>query len=276
MQSEAPSTGRSALPPRAGVALLTLQLRASLQEAKEAEAAAATDALAAREQLRERLEQLIEERRVQLDAALADAHAEAATAIEAAQRAASVMAAQASSTVNGASPAIENAAARRTTAPAPDAVSDIPAGDVATSVVESVAPKTLRVADERAPIDTRSGSVGQSAQPLPAFDEEPPTANLPIRQSARADRVEPAQTATPHVAANIVIDAEAFARVFATVLASMLDERFSALGGMPSRQVLAPPPPPKRSFRANVLHPDVILMGLTMIVVLFVLAAWLA
>ena len=80
--------GSRALSPRANIALLTLQLRAALQEAAAAEAdEAASDDDAARAQLRERAVPLIEKRRAELDAILARERAEASAKVAAAQRA---------------------------------------------------------------------------------------------------------------------------------------------------------------------------------------------
>jgi hypothetical protein len=70
------------LSPRAAIALLSLQLRAAVQEAETAEAeAAVVDEDAARAQLRARLEPLIDERRRALDDALSSARAEASAAV---------------------------------------------------------------------------------------------------------------------------------------------------------------------------------------------------
>lgn len=95
MRSDAVSADRVELSHRAGRALLTLQLRAALQEADEAEsAAAAIDQLTACQQLRAKLEPLMADSRRTLDAQLATARQDADIAISAAHRAASVMAAQ--------------------------------------------------------------------------------------------------------------------------------------------------------------------------------------
>ncbi|MEI6497822.1 MAG: hypothetical protein WCO88_14255, partial [Actinomycetota bacterium] len=82
---------------------------------------------------------------------------------------------------------------------------------------------------------------------------------------------------------NIVLDAEAFARVFATVLAearagqpTVPPEYLAALQAQ-ARLVApaAPPAPVKKGFWANAKHLDVLLLGLGAAIVLGILAAWL-
>jgi len=244
MLSDARTQGTAALPPRAGIALLTLQLRAALQDAADAEAAAVVgDDDAAREELRGRLEPLLDERRRVLDAALVQARVDAAGAVAAAHRAASVMLAQAAAQP----PVVEQ----------PPAVEE-PAIVVQPAVVDEpavVEPAPIVV--EAAAIET---AVVQAVGALAMVENR---SSLPVQQ----------------VPINVVIDAEAFAKVFATVFASMLDERASAWGGgMAGRQAFAPAPAPvpaKQSFWTHARHPDVLLMGLAMVIVLVVLAAWL-
>jgi len=64
------------------------------------------------------------------------------------------------------------------------------------------------------------------------------------------------------------MDPEVFATMFATVLANMLDDRLPA-GGQST-------PQPKPSFWAHARHPDVLLLGLATVIMLVLLAAWLA
>lgn len=88
------------LPPRAGIALLTLQLRAALQAAADAEAEEASwDLDAAVEQLRARLAPLVEDRRNALDEALSQARAEADAAVASALVSVPSVALELSSTV---------------------------------------------------------------------------------------------------------------------------------------------------------------------------------
>jgi hypothetical protein len=67
----------------------------------------------------------------------------------------------------------------------------------------------------------------------------------------------------------IVIDAEAFARVLATVLGEHLSSR-----DVPAHA--SPPAAAKRSFWAQARHVDVVLVALAAVIVLVILASWLA
>ena len=77
----------------------------------------------------------------------------------------------------------------------------------------------------------------------------------------------------------MVIDAEAFARVFAAVIASALEERppvWSPTAQMFAALPIAPQVPVKQSFWSHAKHVDVLLLSAAMVIVLVVLAAWLA
>jgi hypothetical protein len=82
----------------------------------------------------------------------------------------------------------------------------------------------------------------------------------------------------PTAPVNIGIDAAAFAQVFAAVFATMLDERMSLVrpGDQHVVGLGAPPAPQKKGFWASALHVDVLLLGAAMVIMLIVLAAWLA
>src|SRR5450432_3885270 len=87
MPTDRPAMGTAVLPPRALLAQLTLQLRASTQDADAAEAEeVAMDQDAALGRQRDELEQLMEARRSALDDAIVQARAEAADAIADAHR----------------------------------------------------------------------------------------------------------------------------------------------------------------------------------------------
>ena len=109
---------------------------------------------------------------------------------------------------------------------------------------------------------------------------------------AAADGLEPeveplVAPVEPHITVvntpNIVLDAEAFARVFATVLAearagqpTVPPEYLAALQAQ--AQLIAPAAqkaPVKKGFWANAKHLDVLLLGLGAAIVLGILAAWL-
>ncbi len=290
MIGDAPSTGSPALSARAGIALLTLQLRAAIMEAEAAEATNATaDHEGAREELRARLDPLLTQRRESLDQSLAEAKAEADAKVASARRAATVMIAQASPPL----PSVPVATA------GPPARADMP---VAVPVVAlAVAANSARPEGD----ESRAPAPETVVQPLLPNDTtvqaEPPklvlavadVAAQPTNMAALVEQpfesvaIIAAREAAPQSAqqaATVVIDAEAFARVFATVMASLLDERTASFGpGMTPGQMqafalsVAPPPPPvKQSFWTHARHPDVLLMGFTMVIVLVVLAAWLA
>ena len=85
MPTDVVASHSPSLSPRASIALLTLQLRTTLQEAATAEAEAAeVDQEVALAQLRDQLASAVEERRRSLDATLAEVRAQAAGAVEAA------------------------------------------------------------------------------------------------------------------------------------------------------------------------------------------------
>jgi hypothetical protein len=253
MLSDAPSIGTRGLSPRAAVALLTLQLRGSLQEAAAAEAAEAeADHDAAREELRARLEPLMDERRRALDAELAKARAEAAAAVAAARRAASAIVASASSIAEVTAPVVR--------IDTPTEPTGVPLGQVVVPLAErpapvmAVVPASVPVRHPDLPAPRGAAVIGGPMQPdLPSLGQPGPI--------------------------TVVIDADAFARVFATVMATVLDERFAAWGaGVPNGPGFALQPvaaPAKPSFWSQARHLDVFLMGLAMAVVLVVLAAWL-
>lgn len=68
-------------------------------------------------------------------------------------------------------------------------------------------------------------------------------------------------------------DPEVFARAVATIVSAVLGERAQAV---PQVVVQAAPAPVKVGFWASARHLDVLLLGLTTMIVLVVLAAWLA
>ncbi len=212
------------LPPRAGIALLKMQLRAALnQESTE------QSEDSAREQLRSRLDLLVAQRRAALDIELEQARAEAATTIEEARRAAALI--------------VDQAAAAASVVTVPD---------------DLVKPQV-------APIDE------EAAAPAVATYSPPESVALLVTPAPN----EPGQLARVQPTGNMVIDAQSFAVVVATVVATLLDERFKGLGPGPV-VTAAPAPPPKQSFWSHARHPDVILLVLTTAIVLVILAAWLA
>ena len=75
-------------------------------------------------------------------------------------------------------------------------------------------------------------------------------------------------------AMHVVIDADSFAKAFAAALAPVLEARNSAPVYPPQAYMPVPAPAPKKSFWAHAWHPDVLLSGLAMVIVIIVLVAW--
>lgn len=227
------------LSPRAGIAMLTLQLRSTLQEADRLDRTDHTiDEVAARRQLRERLDPLIEERQRSYEEALAVARAESQQQI-----------------------ATAHAEAQRRVAAAAEAAAWRPEPVVEAPVVE-------------APV-------------VEAPVEEEPIVIAPAPLPAVTQQLAPARPAPQEI--TVSIDADAFARVFATVFASLVDQRGHV--GPPMGQAYAQgsyvqnpamnyapipqPTVPRQSFWSHARHPDVLLMSLATAIVMVVVVAWL-
>jgi len=76
--------------------------------------------------------------------------------------------------------------------------------------------------------------------------------------------------------ANVMIDAQAFAQAFALAFAAATEGRPLAWGGALPATVAEGPQAPKQSFWTHARHPDVLLIGLATVIVLIIVAAWLA
>ncbi|MEY4231702.1 MAG: hypothetical protein RLZZ362_2551 [Actinomycetota bacterium] len=141
-------------------------------------------------------------------------------------------------------------------------------------------------------------SVPHQAPPAPQVIPIPLSSHTPtVEEQADATVWGPPAPSLHHVSAqaavgplpptHVLLDAEAFARVFTNVVAQMLDERLPRMQHpqypqyqqMPSVIVQAAPqapaPQPRNSALSNARHLDVILAGVAMVIVLMVLAAWL-
>ena len=258
----AESTVPASLSPRAAVAMLSLQLRAAVQEADTAEADAnSVDEAAARQQLRDRLEPLIAERRRALDESLSVARADAAAAITAARDEARRM--------------IERSAAAAEARRAELAASVFQRAVIAEPEpeVEPAVEPELMWADEPEPqVEVETAELVE-----PELDEPEPEVVQP-------EVVVHQQGAPLHV--TVSIDADAFAAAFAQVFANILEERMgSAQAAFAPRMALGPmmmmpeqvaaQGAARRSFWSNARHLDVALVGLATTIVLVVLAAWL-
>lgn len=248
------STVPSSLSPRAAVAMLSLQLRAAVQEADTAEADAnSVDETAAREQLRARLEPLIDERRRALDEVLSAARVDAAEAINAARARARQMIEEA---------AVDAEARRAAAAAAVEAEVAVEAGvQVEPDVVE---PEVI----EPEVIESEVIAPDHVFQPHTGTVTEAPATT--------------AMSAGAPMHVTVSIDAEAFATAFATVFVNLMEERMGgAQAAFAPRMALGPmmmmpePPAPKQSFWSTARHLDVALVGLATTIVLVVLAAWL-
>jgi hypothetical protein len=76
-------------------------------------------------------------------------------------------------------------------------------------------------------------------------------------------------------AMRVTLDADSFARAFAAAVAPILEARQQAPQLPPQAWMpYQAPPTPKKSFWAHAWHPDVLLSGLAMVIVIIVLIAW--
>ena len=327
MIDEAPMSDRTRLSPRAGIAVLSLQLRSTVQEAIEAEAAAdAIDVEGALWQLRSRLTPLIDERRRALDDDVAEERARGAEAIAAAHLeaerivAAAIEAAAARAMAGHAAAELARRAAEAQALwepvvevlPEPD-VEVLPEPDVEVSPEPDVAAPI----ELEAPVELASPVLFDQAEfwapEVDAADSEPlpppppvlllrpppppvlllPPPELPVLPppSAPMTLVLPGVDGRPddEFAAwapnidrggpqplHVVLDADSFARAFAAAMAPILEARAQAPQYLypPAGYVAPQAPPVKRSFWAHAWHPDVLLSGLAMVIVIIVLVAW--
>ncbi len=342
MIDEAPMSDRTRLSPRAGIAVLSLQLRSTVQEAIDAEAAAdAIDVEGALWQLRSRLTPLIDERRRALDDEVAEERARGVEAIAAAHLeaerivAAAVEAAAARAMAERAAAELARRAAEAQVLwepvaealPEPDVealpepvVEALPEPDVESLPepdVESLPePDVAAPIELEAPVEPASPALFDQAEfwapEVDAADTEPlpplpsvlllpppppvlllPPPELPVLSPPAA----PMTLVLPEVDArpddelaewapnidrsgpqplHVVLDADSFARAFAAAMAPILEARGQApqYPYPPQAYMPVPVPAPKRSFWAHAWHPDVLLSGLAMVIVIIVLIAW--
>ena len=325
MIDEAPMSDRTRLSPRAGIAVLSLQLRSIVQEAIEAEAAAdAIDVDGALWQLRSRLTPLIDERRRALDdevaaerdrgvEAIAAARLEAERVVVAAIEAVAARAMAGRAAAELARRAAEAQAVWEPVVaalPEPD-VEVLPEPDVEVfpePVVEAFAEPDVAVLPElEAPVEPASPALFDQAEfwapEVDAADSKlipppppvlllpppklpvlpPPSAPMTLvlpEVDARADgefaKWAPSTDRGGPQPLHVVLDADSFARAFAAAMAPILEARGQApqYSYPPQAYVPVPAPAPKRSFWAHAWHPDVLLSGLAMVIVIIVLVAW--
>ena len=308
------TTEHRGLASRAELARQTLRLRAALHEAEEAERAeAAADSAGARAQLVARLEHLVDQRRQQLDAELAAVRAEVAADVAEARRAAADMVERAEAQLREAEreasvreaavreaaareaaerellarqaaerEAAEREAAAREAAAREAAARELAAREAAereaaereaaeraAAAASTIPPVVLPVEDapaaSLAPEYDIWAPTGTSSTPPPppVADIAPPSTPPPTTGPASV----PARI-VPNEPIKVEIDAESFARVFGTMIAALIRDQ-----GMRHHEPVAPPP--KASFWSSAKHLDVMLIGVTMVIALVVLAAWL-
>ena len=300
------------LPPRAGIALLTLQLRAAVREAALAETDEASwDLDATIGQLRSKLMPLVEARRRALDEGLARESADAAATVAAAQAQVSLVVAEAPPVIAAEMPGV--------------AAADEAGWDVDAALVQLRARMAQLVVDRRRQLDealeqertdaivavaaahTKAASIAAGAvavahdiatiSPCPA----PSPWAAPNQEDAVATTVAAAVPSTvAEVAAEVsgataqgrdpssmtvVIDADSFARAFgaafATAFAAVLDERLATIPTGTQQATYMPPagywqaaPVPVVTKKSSTWHADFLLSVLAMIIVLVVLIAW--
>jgi hypothetical protein len=330
--SATPSTPQS-LSPRAGVAVMTLQLRNILQEAVAAEAEVASlDVDAEVWQLRARLGPLIEDRKQALAEELHAEEQRAEAAVEAARVEAADIVRTARERAAQAEARREADEARRRTMLAADAARAATAVAAAETAAASVAaepepvPATVLFDDPllddepetTTPADTFPPPVSSTVPPPPAplvlsvpemieatgtellppspedllepvdvelFDddsmwaEHPPVPASTIRLPVTAVEGEGLSPAVAGQAqpVHVVIDAESFAAAFAAAMAPVLatiEQGSTQSQQPPAGWVPAQAVPAKKSFWAHAWHPDVLLSGLAMVIVIIVLIAW--
>lgn len=297
-------TRSSSLSPSAAVALLTLQLRAALREADTAETAIeAINLDRARADLRVQLDAITAERRNALDSAMA-AELDAADDVVAAARveaagiisAARAQAAEFEARVEAASteaarvehvetPAVAPAADPRVMVDMSDVIETVEFAPVVDETDETSATSAdVDEAQLRASVETALATVVSQSPSVAHWSTAPQVGS----------------SLSSGDGPTISIDAEAFARVFATVLGTVLDERFAAwrstapagvlagqplagqalsdqaLSGQPlSGQPLVVTPPAKRPLWRRVLQLDAILMTLAAAILVVLIFAWL-
>ena len=251
------------------LAMLKLQLRSAEREAADAEAAlAATDMGAAVEQLRNQLEPKLAARRDAMDLELENEHAKAAAVVAKARRAADVMVTQATAELRRAQPD-----------PEPEPVVDVvpepePVIDVAPEALVELVPDEVPAAT--APVD-------EPAVVMPPVERDRNDA-LPSPYGVGA-----APSTLSTEGSVFILDAQGLAHVLARVIVGILDEREatrpSAPQPMPQQWVYPPmmmmpqqqaaPVPEKKPGWKSAMHLDVVLLGISTVIVLVVLAAWL-
>jgi hypothetical protein len=250
MADETVSTGAAVLSPRAAVALMTLQLR-TLNQQFVALAPDAADAeyLAARDQLRAKLEPLVAARRSELDLELEAERAHGAALIAQARH-----------------EAAEAAERNRPEVVAEPVVAEPVVAELPVEPVVEVIDVVEVVTD--APSALSDG-------PTPQLEARPVAANSVVLDPEAFAQMLATVVATAIAA--VLEDRAGFAPPQAHQMAQ--PQQMALPQYIPQYvQMAAPmvaPVPAKASFRSQARHPDVLLMGLAAVITVVVLAAWL-
>jgi hypothetical protein len=279
--------------------MLKLQLRSAEREAADAEAAlSAIDLDAAVEQLRNQLEPKLAARREAMDLELENEQTKAAAVTAKARRAADVMVTQATMEMRRAQPEPEPVV---DVVPEPEPVVDVvpepepePVVDVVPEAepVVDVVPEPEPVVDvvPEALVELVPDEVPAAAAPV----DEPAVVMPPVERDRNDALPSPyGVSAAPSSLATegsvFILDAQGLAHVLARVIVGILDEReatrppapqpqpqqwvYPPMMMMPQQQVA--PVPEKKPGWKSAMHLDVVLLGISTVIVLVVLAAWL-
>ena len=249
MADEIMSNGAAVLSPRAAVALMTLQLRTLNQQVVALTPDAAdADYLAARDQLRAKLEPLVSARRRELDLEL-DAEREQGEALIAQARLEAAEAAE----LNRVAEVIE-----------------LPAEPIAEPVVVEPVVEVIDVVE----VVTDAPSA-LSDGPSPQLEARPVAANSVVLDPEAFAQMLATVVATAIAA--VLEDRANFAPPQPHLMAQ--PQQMALPQYIPQYvQMAAPmaaPVPAKASFWSQARHPDVLLMGLAAAITIIVLAAWL-
>jgi hypothetical protein len=278
--------------------MLKLQLRSAEREAADAEAAlSAIDLDAAVEQLRNQLEPKLAARREAMDLELENEQTKAAAVTAKARRAADVMVTQATMEMRRAQPEPEPVV---DVVPEPEPVVDVvpepepePVVDVVPEAepVVDVVPEPEPVVDvvPEALVELVPDEVPAAAAPV----DEPAVVMPPVERDRNDALPSPyGVSAAPSSLATegsvFILDAQGLAHVLARVIVGILDEREATRPPAPQpqpqqwvyppmmmpQQQMAPVPEKKPGWK-SAMHLDVVLLGISTVIVLVVLAAWL-
>ena len=271
--------------------MLKLQLRSAEREAADAEAAlSAIDLDAAVEQLRNQLEPKLAARREAMDLELENEQTKAAAVTAKARRAADVMVTQATMEMRRAQPEPEPVV---DVVPEPEPVIGVvPEPEPEPELVVDVVPEPEPVIDvaPEALVELVPDEVPAATAPV----DEPAVVMPPVERDRNDALPSPygvgAAPSTLSTEGSVfILDAQGLAHVLARVIVGILDEReatrppapqpqpqqwvYPPMMMMPQQQVA--PVPEKKPGWKSAMHLDVVLLGISTVIVLVVLAAWL-